>query len=230
MVMRQWIALAVYAAIIASLFTPLYDALPNEGAEALVLLLPATAASAAVGAGIARGWALVVPLAAVAAIAVDWAAAEVDPTSWPLLFVAALVLLACTGGGIALGRAADPGPGPLSAVLFAIALVPAGWAVVETIRRGPPAPAAVQDQLPLDISLGNLCPGAGTSPGQEANIRRRADALITAVRARPYDQVTIRESDNDQRTITIRRLAREQLDQLEGCDVELEDRLLAAIG
>ena len=98
-------------------------------------------------------------------------------------------------------------------------------------------PAAVQSELPTEESLGNLCPGASTSPQLERDIRRRADVLIRELRRRPDHLVTYTyyysDEPEERRDITVRKLAEEQLADIASggphCAPELERRIRAAM-
>jgi hypothetical protein len=79
-------------------------------------------------------------------------------------------------------------------------------------------PLQVQRQLPLDVSLGNLCPGAETPPDLARDLRRRAEALLRELRVHPDFLVTytfFTEEEGPQReSITVREVAERQLDDL----------------
>ena len=94
------------------------------------------------------------------------------------------------------------------APLFAVAALPALWAAVETAERGEHVPASLERQLPIGLSLGNLCPGAESDPELVRRLRRQTDVLI-------------------------RELAEEQLADIESggprCVPELERRTRAAL-
>ena len=118
-----------------------------------------------------------------------------------------------------------------------VGLTAAGCAAFESSQRDPHVPASVQRELPTQESLGNLCPGASTSPEVERDIRRRADVLIRELRRRPDHLVTYTyyysDEPKERRDITIRKLAEEQLADIESggpnCAPELERRIRAAM-
>ena len=94
---------------------------------------------------------------------------------------------------------------------------------VERAQRGPHVPASVQAQLPTDLSLGNLCPGAESSQSVLRDVRARGDRLVAELRARPNHLVTYTyywaHGGKEQKEITIRQLAEEQLADLESGSV-----------
>ncbi len=114
----------------------------------------------------------------------------------------------------------------------AIALLVAGLAAGCGAHRGAHVPPEVQKSLPVDYSLGNLCPGAETSPALARRIAATADALIRELHRRPDDLVTYtfeyEDADSQTRDITVRELAREQLGDLD-CDPRLKRRIQAAM-
>jgi hypothetical protein len=97
-------------------------------------------------------------------------------------------------------------------------------------------PPSVQRQLPLDISLGNLCPGAETPPELVRDLRRKAEALLAQLRANPdalvrYTFYTEEEGPIRQ-DIPVREVAELQLDDLRSgssdlgeCAPDLQRRL-----
>ncbi len=223
-------ALGIYAVVVVSLATPLYG--PLSSGWALFVLV--VAAQLGLGAAIGRAWVLAVPVAVSIIAVLVWGAAGVE---WFGVLVGVSVLVACTAVGMGLGRA-FPARGDAIAIAFLIvALFPSVWAAAEILRRGPHVPASIQDQLPTDVSLGNLCPGAETSADVERDVRRRAEVLIRELRQRPTEVVTYtvyyEDSDPEHREITVRELAQEQLADMDsngpGCDPDLERRLRAAM-
>jgi hypothetical protein len=112
------------------------------------------------------------------------------------------------------------------------ALLLAGLAVACGSEHGPHVSPAVQRSLPVDYSLGNLCPGAETPQALERRISATADALIRELHRRPDDLVTYtfysEESDPETRDITVRQLAEEQVSALD-CNPRLKHRIQAAM-
>ena len=86
-------------------------------------------------------------------------------------------------------------------------------------------PPSVQRQLPLDISLGNLCPGAETPPELVRELRRSAEELLAQLRANPDALVTYtfytEEEGAIRQDIPVRELAELQLDDLRSGSSEL---------
>ena len=233
---RALLGVGAYIALAASLFTPLYD--PFLVGDAVPWPPPALliAAHVGLGAAVARPWAFAAPVAlGVAAVAVDGVGgAEPAATA-----VAVAILMALTGLGWA-AAALPRGPDAVPAAAFAIATVPAVCAAVVTIDRAwlPHVPAELRAQLPLEASLGNLCPGAETPRSARVQLERQAEVLLQELRRRPNDLVpyTYRwaHGGSDTKQITVRELAEEQLMALEdaGCAGRLErriERALAAI-
>jgi hypothetical protein len=105
--------------------------------------------------------------------------------------------------------------------------------------RGPGriARASVEARLPIELSSGNLCPDAETPVDVERDVRARAEALIIELGRRPNELVTYtyydaHGPDDEEREITIRELAEEQLADLDSggdCAPELRRRIRAAM-
>ena len=231
---RAVLAVGIYAALVLSLATPLYLPLRSGRDDSWAVLFLLAAAHLGLGAAIRRRWVLLLP---VALSIFAFLAAGADGLAWLAILLGAPALLALTAVGSALGRAFRQRSGALAVGFFALALLPAAWAGVETMRRGPPLPTSVQSRLPTEISLGNLCPGTETPASVERNVRRRAEALIRELRRRPTHLVTYTyhssDGDDERRDITIRELAEEQLRDMEtngpNCDPDLERRLRRAM-
>ena len=126
----------------------------------------------------------------------------------------------------------------VAVVFFVVAAVPAVWAATETTRRGEHVPASLERRLPIELSLGNLCPEAETEPEIERRLRLQTEVLIRELGRRPDDLVTFtyydaHSADEDRREITIRELAQEQLADIEAggpnCAPQLERRIRAAL-
>jgi hypothetical protein len=212
MALRQWLTLCAYVAIVAVTFgTSLVDAV-----EWWLLLL--VMANVGLGAGVARWWALAVPaVVAVALVAVDWL--------WAL--VQGVPAVGLTAVGVLLGRASPRVSVPALVLCGAACALALGLSAYESVRRGPPLPASVQEQLPLKISLGNLCPGAESDPEVTRDVRARGERLVRELRTRPRHTVTYTQywahGGEELQEITVRRLAENQLGDLEGGGVSGED-------
>jgi hypothetical protein len=76
-------------------------------------------------------------------------------------------------------------------------------------------PLDVQEQLPLDVSFGNLCPGAGTPGHLRRDLRMRAEVLLRELHNRPDYLVTYTLYTEEEgplpEDITVRELAERQL-------------------
>jgi hypothetical protein len=97
-------------------------------------------------------------------------------------------------------------------------------------------PQDVQRQLPLDLTLGNLCPGAETPAYISRDLRRKAEVLLRELRNRPdflvTDIVYFEGGEAERDVVTVRELAERQLlDLREGgsdlgaCAPDLQQRL-----
>lgn len=231
---RALLGLGIYAALVLSLVTPLYDALGSGRDDSWALLVLVVSAHIGLALAVARAWVLALPAAlSVAAFLLSGAGG----LAWMALFLGAPVLIGVTAAGYALGRRLERRGSALALGFFAVALLPAAWAAVETSQRGPHVSASVQSELPTEISLGNLCPGTMTPTGVEQDVRRRAEALIRELRQRPDHLVTYThyysDDPEERRDITIRELAEEQLKDMESngpnCEPGLQRRLRAAM-
>ena len=100
-------------------------------------------------------------------------------------------------------------------------------------------PLAIQRQLPLDLSLGNLCPGAETPPELARELRSKAEVLLRELRLHPDFLVTYtfftEEEGPVRESVTVREVAELQLDDLKSgsdlgeCVPELQERLETAL-
>jgi hypothetical protein len=101
-------------------------------------------------------------------------------------------------------------------------------------------PIAVQRQLPLDVSLGNLCPGAETPPSLTRALMQKANVLPRELRARPDFLVTYtfftEEEGPLRRSVTVREVAELQLEDLRdgasdlgACAPKVQEKLEAAL-
>jgi hypothetical protein len=231
---RAVLGVGIYAALLLSLATPLYLPLSSGRDDSWALLVLLAAAHLGLGAAIRRAWVLTLP---VAVSIIAFLAAGAEGLAWLAIFLGAPVAVALTALGWALGRAFEPRGDAVAVGFLAVGLLPAVWGAVETSRRGPHVPASVQSQLPTEVSLGNLCPGAETSSDVEHDVRRSAEVLIRELRRRPTHLVTYTyhssDGDDERRDITIRELAEEQLKDMESngptCDPDLERRISTAM-
>ena len=141
-VIRIALTLVLYAAALATLATPLYE--DDILAPAVIVV----AAHVGLGIGIARWWALIVPVAAVLVLAVF--------SPWWLIALPPLVGLSALGWLIGIGprwlRRVAAGT---CCALAAVFVLSSGFSYAQ---RGPHVPADVQNALPTEYSLGNLCP------------------------------------------------------------------------
>lgn len=221
------VAVVAYAALVAALAT-----VPpgSEDWPALILLL---VAHVGLGWAVARAWTLLLP--AVLCLGA-FLAAGAGGLDWLVLFLALPILVAVTAVGLLLGRKAGARR-PIAFGLVALALVAVSSTAFQWVNRGPHVPPSVQRELPTDISLGNLCPGAATPADVERDVRRRAEALIRELRRNPDHVVTdtqyFAHGGEERRDITIRDLAEDQLADIESggpnCAPELERRIRAAM-
>jgi hypothetical protein len=125
---------------------------------------------------------------------------------------------------------------PRLALLAALLGVLAGCSGDDDRQR---LPADTQARLPLTISLGNLCPGAESPPELIRDIRRRAEALLAELEARPDHLVTYtfftEEEGPIEEEITVRELAEVALRDLRDgesfgpCAPDLQERLEAGL-
>ncbi|MDA0183129.1 hypothetical protein OJ997_22660 [Solirubrobacter phytolaccae] len=220
----QWLALGGYVALVyLALGPPLNDGTLNATVVALAHLL--------LGLGVARWWVLGVPVA----VALAGLYLATDDFGLLALFGGPIcVLLTAVGRGLAY---APPklraGVAALCAALIAFAFL---GDVVTELRKGPPLPATVQRELPVQYSLVVLCPW---SDEDQTRARASIDVLIRELDARPDHTLTYTvhwaHGDEDVRDITVRQLADITLDDLEHGDVrgpcapDLQRRIRAAL-
>lgn len=218
------VALALYAVLAVSTLTPLYGPFYSGRDDSWAVLVLLAAAHLGLGIAVPRAAVLLLPLGlAVAAFVLQGA----EGLAVLLLLFGAPILLAITAIGLGLGRGAGPRAWWISGVPFAIAALPAAWALSEHAQRTTHLPAAVQAQLPTQISLSNLCRGTATRPALVRDLRRRADALVRELRERPDHLLTYTHYYSDlppeRRAITVRELAEEQLRNLDPRDLDPSD-------
>ena len=149
-------ALAVYAVLVLSAFTRVYDPLPELPRALVVLLLAAP--HVAFGLAFAAAWAPLVPLAlalphALASGRPNALAHDLSPLAVAILAAAAAVLVAC---GMLVRTAARPGLARLATgtgiVVLALSTVPLLWAGFRDLRprdESPARPLVVDDRAGL---------------------------------------------------------------------------------
>lgn len=226
-------ALVVYAVLMASLWTPLYQPLSAGRNDSWALLVLLAGAHLGVGIIVRRIWVLLLP----AALAIAWfVTAGAEGLAWLVLIIGAPVLIAFTALVWLMGRSLGRHGTPVAIAAFVIAALPGSWAAVETAKRGPHVAAGVQARLPTELSLGNLCPHTETPGALRRELRSGAQLMVKLLRRRPNDLVTYtyyyEEGDDERRHITIKELAEEQLKDLEsvpGCAPKLKRQIQAAL-
>lgn len=219
MTRRTGITLTAYAAMMLSLLTPLYEPLSSgsDGTWSLPLL---GGAAVALGLGVARAWTLA--LAVVVCLA--FFVAEGASGLAVLILVEGIpFLLVMTGAGLLLARfSAARWQVPVLIGLFALALVPAGWATGQRVQaaRADRVPRDVEARLPTEGLLNGLCdPSLGRA--HLDGVRRQARALSKALESRPDELVSYlvpyADQEPEREDITVRELAEEQLRATDGC-------------
>jgi len=232
MTTRALVTVGIYVVIVVVAFaTPLFD-----DSFSPVLLV---AMHLGLGVGVARPWALAVPLVtAVAGLLIAWP--DDDGLTSFLVIVATVPAAALTAVGWALGRARPRISVTAGVICGAACALALASAVVGRAQRGPHLPPSVQARLPLKLSLGNLCPGAESSEAVLRDVRARGEVLVAELRARPNHLVKYTyywaHVGEDIKDITVRKLAEEQLADLEsggfsgsGCAPDLQERLRAEL-
>lgn len=222
------LGLVTYVLLIASLATPLYGPYATAD-ETWVPTVVIVAAHAVLGLSVRRWLVLVLPVAfALAAFLLSGA----QGLAWLILFFGAPALIAIVAIAMAIGKLSGQHARGVMLAVLGMGLLPAAGAAALAIRHGPHVPDHVQAQLPTEISLGNLCAGDEIPPAIERDIRRRARVLLRELRLRPDHLATYTfyyaDDPEERRDITIRALARLQLEDLESggdCDRELERRI-----
>jgi hypothetical protein len=222
------VAVAAYAALIGAL-----AAQPAGSDDLWAPLALLVVAHLGLGWAVARPWVLLLPATLCVGLFFVAGASELD---WLILFLGLPITVVLTTVGLLLGLRADR-RAPVAIGLAAIALGCGAWTAVQWVDRGPHVPASVQRELPTDVSLGNLCPGAESDPEFEDDVRRRAEVLIRELRRNPdhvvTDTVHHSHGGEEQQDITIRQLAEDQLADIESggpnCAPELERRIRAAL-
>lgn len=229
---RAALGAVAYLALVLSLATPLYEPLASGRDDTWAVALMIGAAHVALGAAVGRGMVLAAPLIFAGVL---FLANGAEALAWLIVIFGAPVLFVLTGVGWALSRLRARTT--VAAAAFAIAAAPGAWAAVEHGRRGPHVPSSVQRALPTETSLGNLCSAVEVDPDRRmlADVRRRAETLVRELRRNPQHTVTYTyywsDGPDERRDITVRELAEEQLDDLDGggCEPELRRRLRALL-
>jgi hypothetical protein len=129
------------------------------------------------------------------------------------------------------------GAGTRAPLLFAFALLASACSGHD--GNGETLPRAIQDELPLEVSLGNLCPGAESPPHVLREVERKAEALIRELRIHPDAVVTYMQPIEGEgptpEQMTVREVAKIELDGLRDpdggyCHPELAGRIEEALG
>ncbi|HWM08741.1 MAG TPA: hypothetical protein VNO82_05340 [Solirubrobacteraceae bacterium] len=222
------VAVVAYAALVGAL-----AAQPPGSDDLWAPLALLVVAHLGLGWAVARPWVLLLPAALCVGLFVVAGASELD---WLILFLGLPVTIVVTTVGLLLGLRSE-WRSSVAIGLAAIALGCATWTALQWVDRGPHVPASVQRELPTDVSLGNLCPGAESDREFEDDVRRRAEVLIRELRRNPdhvvTDTVYYSHGGDEERDITIRDLAEDQLADIESggpnCAPELERRIREAL-
>jgi hypothetical protein len=227
------LAIAGYAVLLGSLATPLYEPLASGDDLSSLVLLMAGCVSVALGVAVPRLWCLAGPFAVTGVVI----AADREGTTWIYFVMLGLPVLVClTLFGWIIRSGMGRRAGAFVVVLLALACLAPIVAAIETARRGPPLPPAVQRQLPLaEGELHLLCDTSRPTAAERRRTRRRAEVLVRELERRPqhlaaygyvvYDTV-------EPELITIREVAQEQLPAIEinpSCAPDLQRRLRAAL-
>jgi hypothetical protein len=233
---RAAIALAIYIALVATMFTSLYEPLTEGRDDSWAVAVLFFAAHVALGAGVDRWWALAFP---VVVTVVAFFADGAEGLSWLILWFGLPIGLVAVGLGLAtvavLPRRADL----VTMLAVAVACLPVAWGALETARRAtaPHVSAKVQSSLPTKESLGNLCAGAETPRSITKRLRRQGDNLIRELRRQPNALVSYvyywSDEPAETKDITVRELAHEQLGDLtsggDNCAPDLQRRIRARL-
>jgi hypothetical protein len=155
---------------------------------------------------------------------VTWFVLEgAEGLAWLALVFGAPLLLAAPAVGLVVARVArrrgDRARWPALVVCGAVALAVPAWTAIEHLRHGPHLPPERQAQLPVDTPLVNLCEASGISRRERRALRASVDVLLEELRERPRHLVTYTyywaDDSPEERDITVRELAEEQLKGLE---------------
>lgn len=223
----QWATLGAYAVL---MYTALGPPLQDGGFALLTLV----AAHVLLGVGVARWWVLAVPVVLAAA---GFFLATDDYGLLAFFGAPVCVLLTALGRGLAYGPVRSrQGVAAFCVLLCALNV---GATLVEEIQEGPPLPAAVQRQLPIDVSLLVLCPWEDIDESARPQARASIEVLLRELRERPHHTVTYTfewaHDDDEVREITVRELAELSIDDLQHgdargqCAPDVQERLRAAL-
>lgn len=226
---RAVVTLVIYGAVLATVLVVPTTHDESVGAALFASLL---LGHLVLGIGVARWWALAVPLAfavVLFVVADDEADAAIGLILvWPV----AMVL---TAVGVAIGRRAGTWIAPVVAVLLAVVAAGPAFAVAEWLRRGPPLPAADEARLPIDNPVALIC-SRHSDAALDRRLRREVDALVVELGRRPNATVTVTEyyaHYNEDVEMTVRDLGERRLAELEAkgpnCEPALQDRLRGAL-
>ncbi len=198
-------ALVAYLVLLGSLATPLYEPLSVRGETPWAVLAVLGGAHIGLGLVVRRGWVLVLP--AVFGV-LAFVASGAEGLAWLILVLELPFLVAITAAAWLTGRNLQHAATGMGIAAFAAAGCTPVAAAIATAARGPDVSAALQARLPIELSLGNLCPNTQTAGPQRRMLRRSAELLITELRRRPdnlvtYTYFTEQDADGDRREITI---------------------------
>jgi hypothetical protein len=226
--------LAAYVVLVGTLFTPLYEAFTTGRDDSWAILIVLLGAHVGLGAAVARPWVLVLPVALAVA---GFVASGAEGLAALGLLVGIPLGIMATGLGWVAAAVLRHRAAAVAIGAFACALVPVAWATVETVRHetAPHLPAALQAQLPTSGSPDILCvPEAPRA--ERARTRRQLEVLIRELRRHRHWLVTVEytladEPGVERKDLTVRELAEEQLQLLDGtnCAQELRRRIRNAL-
>ena len=215
----RWAALAVYAVVVGSYFTTLYDSLEPGEDDTWAISLALVAVHLGTGAALRSARALLLPVA-VAVIGILMSDGGWEAVGAVVGSVLGVSLLTAGWGLAALAGRVRFGPAAVTAVGLAPALVVWTVAAVQTIDRSdsPHAPPSLEARLPNPYDrLSDVC--GKVEPEYAARLRRKTDVLIRELRNRTELLVTVTytysEVPSETREITVRELAEEKLDDMD---------------
>lgn len=226
-----WWVLVPYLGFLASTRTGLYEPfLSPQDDRSWLLLLVWLSSQIAVGVMVRSPWVLAVPVVVTVGA---FFAQGAEALAWLFLVEALPVLTVMTLIGRWVGKIAPRHRAGIAVGLFALSAVPGVLATVETLQRGSRVPPAVQARLPTKQSLADLCSSEDALGQERSDLHRRGDALVRELRAHPnrtvvQDVVLADSPETGHRTLTVRRLGREQLAALEaigGCEPKLRQQI-----
>jgi hypothetical protein len=211
----RWAALAVYAVVVGSYFTTLYDPLDSGEDDGWAIDLALAAVHVGVGAALRspRAMLLSVPVAVAGILTSDSALEGVGAVVGSVLGAG----LIAAGWGLAeLAGRSRFGAAAVAVGGLAPALVVWTVAAAQTAERSdsPHASPSLEARLPNPYdNLSDVC--GKVEPEYAARLRRKAAVLIRELRDRPDLLVTVTytysEVPSETREITVRELAEEKL-------------------